>query len=117
MIISTSKGKGESAVVLVADIKVTFGDNLDEAIDLVGEEVVYECYVAEGLIKARSVIKALHYAGKTDKEIQAEMDTWKPGVSRRVSADPAAKMLAKAKTMTEAELRALIAQITAIAEG
>lgn len=82
---------------------VDLGDNLQDAVQKFGEEVVFSNFQAQTKIKAQAIIRDMMVEGKTDEEIQTFMNGWKPGVSRERNVDPLAATLNKFATMTQEE--------------
>jgi hypothetical protein len=88
------------------------GANTKEAAKLYGEKVVHGRWVRGFTINASQTARAMLEAGKSDEEITAYMQNeWKPGVSRRVGADPLKPVLRKAAEMTPEEKKALLERV------
>jgi hypothetical protein len=67
-----------------ATVSYDFGENLDEAVELFGAEVVYKRFRAAAVVDLQGVIRR-NLQGenpKSEEEIQAAIDEWKPGVQR-----------------------------------
>jgi hypothetical protein len=74
----------------VESVEYDFGDNLDDAVDLCGADVVYSQYKANAKVALQGIIRAKMKAGLDNDAIQAVCDAWKPGmVAERTAVDPA----------------------------
>ena len=72
-------------------VNYDFGDNLDAAIALCGEEVVHSQYKANSKVALQSIIRAKLRAGSTPEQLQTLADSWKPGmVVEKTTVDPEA---------------------------
>lgn len=114
--ISKAKGKGKEATK-GPEYDVNLGTDLDSAVEMFGKEVVYANFQRNAVIGARSVIGALEKAGKDPKEIQKEMDSWKPGSTRRVPKSSRADMLAEYANMDEEAQKTFMKDLLARAAG
>lgn len=68
-----------------AEVTYDFGDNLEEAVALFGADVVFSRFKAAAIVDLQALIRR-HLDGETPKseaEIQALVDEWKPGVTTR----------------------------------
>lgn len=78
-------------------VDYNFGENLAEAVEMFGEDVVFTGFVADAKVGLQAIVRAR--LGKSDdeymsdEEIIAEAAQWKPGV-RKQAADPMAKLQA-----------------------
>lgn len=84
-----------------------FGDTLKEMVANFGEEVVANRVHAAMVIDAQSLIRRGIKAGKTQKEIQAMINEWKPGVkqvNRKSKAEKAQDLLSQLSPEDRAEL-------------
>lgn len=96
-------------------ISYDFGENLDEAVAKFGKESVFSNFVANVVVTIQSGMRALaegkkDQPGKTDAEIQAVYDEWKPGIARPRVAD-AASMLERFSKFDEAKQDDLLAKL------
>lgn len=69
---------------LVGEFTYDFGDNLQEAIEKFGEEVVYARFKAAVVVDVQGVARRL-MSGKEPKKgkaLQDAINEWKPGVQR-----------------------------------
>lgn len=100
-----------------ATVQYDFGDNLAEAVERFGEDVVYSRFKAAAVVDLQALIRR-HLDGETPKsesEIQALVSEWKPGVSsrkRRSTKEKAEELIA---SMSAADRQALLDQLMAAA--
>lgn len=59
-----------------------FGDNLAEAVELYGEEVVFSRYKSAAVIDLQSFMRGLIRQEKTPEDIATAVAEWKPGVRK-----------------------------------
>jgi hypothetical protein len=85
-----------------------FGDNLDEAVSMFGAEVVFAGFVSDEVIALQGAIRDGLVKGKTEDEIKALVDGWKPGVARPRIIDPVAVIKNKFAKMSQEEQLAFI---------
>jgi len=102
---------------LEVEAEVTLGGNLDEAKELLGEDVVYSIYLAEAIIKAQAVMRALALKEKTPAEIQEVMSAWKPGQARISGEAGLGTLLKKFEKMSSDKQKEFIAKLLATSEG
>lgn len=101
------------------EFEKSFGDSLQDAINLYGEEVVFTIFRQQAIIKCQAKVRnILDKGGKVEDAIAAGQN-YAPGVvtRTRIAADPFAQLANKVKTgkMTKEELRAqLEAQLEAL---
>lgn len=62
-----------------ASAEVNIGETLDDAIKLVGEDVLYSNYKQKAVVAAQAKMRGMIRAGKSDEEITEAMSTWRPG--------------------------------------
>jgi hypothetical protein len=81
-----------------------YDESLDAMKAAFGEDPVKSAAVADMVIAAQSLIRSAIEKGKSDAEIQAILDTWKPGVKTSLGpADPVESVLKKFNSMTPEE--------------
>lgn len=106
------------------DITVTyeFGDNLTEAVDIFGEDVVFNRFKAMGTIDVQAKIRAAMVdtvnkegevvtKAKNQEEIQEALDTWKLGVKAATRKSPKEKLMAMLENMTAEDKAAFLADL------
>ena len=111
MQVVTNKGRGVEAKSVT--LEFNFGKDLQEAVKLYGESVVYEYYVGEAKIIFQNAVRQLIAAGKTQAEIAEKMKTWKPGVKAVRGKSPLEKvtgLLAKLTPEQKAAVKAALAK-------
>jgi hypothetical protein len=87
MLTVTAKAKvGEDEVS--ASVQWNMGEDLMEMCDLYGEDHVYNAASANVTSQVQGVIRRGIKAGKSPDEIQALVDSWKPGVKFVIQKDP-----------------------------
>ena len=101
-------GKEEDA--LSATINFNFGDNLDEAIGLFGDETIFNRFKSASVVDLQALIRR-HLSGekpKSQDEIQALADEWKPGIGTRVKRSPKDKALDALAALTPEDRATLL---------
>lgn len=92
-------------------VQYNLGSNLQEAINLWGEDVVFKLYHAKAVIKIADTCRPMSEDGKSDAEVQAFVDSMKldaPVQRAKAPKDPVAAFLASFAKMTpEAQIAAL----------
>ena len=70
-------------------VQFDFGDDLNAAVDLCGEEAVHSNYKANAKVQLQAIIRAKLKAGNTPDSIQAIVANWVPGmVMEKTAIDP-----------------------------
>ena len=83
-----------------------FGENLDEAKDMFGADVVFSQFVAAAKVKIQSIIREKKKAGLSDEAIQSYLDTYKIGmIVERTAVNPLEAFKAAFKMMTPEQQR------------
>lgn len=96
-----------------ATVEFDFGDNLGEATELFGDDVVYSRFKAAAVVDLQALIRR-HLGGekpKSEAEIQELVSQWKPGISKRVRKSTKEKAEELISQMSDAEKAALLAQL------
>jgi len=90
-----------------ASVQIQFPETVNEAVDNLGEDVVYSLLKQEVVKRAQSAIRALIKSGKSAPEIQASLESWRPGLGRpkMSKVDKAIKLTSG---MSDEELKALL---------
>ncbi len=99
-----------------------FGENLKEACELFGDDVVYSKFKAAAVIDLQGVMRRAMFKeeGEGDdkvlvpvdqEDVQKVVDDWKPGVSNRVVRTPKERALAALKGMSPEDIKALLADL------
>ena len=82
-----------------ATVSYDFGENVQEACDKFGEDVVFAGFTKSAKITAQSAIRRYLTAGVDEEGIQGKMDAWKPGVALERVTDPVAAIKSKFANM------------------
>ncbi len=98
-------------------VQYDFGGTVEAAVEKFGADVVYSNFVRASVITAQAVMRRMLEAGKGQDEIQATMNSWKPGVAIERTIDPVASVLGKFGSMSPEEQKALIKQLQQRANG
>ena len=88
-----------------------FGENLKDAIEKFGEDVVLTNAIQAMKISLQALIRRAFDKGATDEEIAAQAAAWKPGVAAQRQTDPVAAVLSRWQTLSadkKAELLKLL---------
>ena len=115
--LTTRAGTTEDSRTLT--VKYNRPENLAEATEMYGEEVVFSNAMASIVITMQGMIRR-HLKGtekspaKSDEEIQALVDAYKPGVSTRQPKDPTANILKSFEGMDAEKRKDVIAQLKAL---
>jgi hypothetical protein len=75
---------GEDDDEVNGEVNYNFGENLEEAIDLFGTEVVYKRFKAAVVVDLQGIMRR-HMSAKEPlfgDDLQAKIDEWKPGVQK-----------------------------------
>ena len=107
--VKATKQNTDREVVAFVDL----GDSLDDATQKFGADVVFSNFQAQAKIKAQAIIRDMMTEGKKDEEIQAFMNTWKPGVARERNVDPTAAFLGKFATMSPEDQNKFLEELMA----
>ena len=109
-----TRDKSEAADKQKVEATVSFvpGDSLEEATQLYGEETVFQLYTQAVTVKFGNAVRGLLVTGKSEAEIVAELEDWKPNVSRR-RVKVSKSLDEQFEEMSEEEQIAFIARIRA----
>jgi hypothetical protein len=94
-------------------VQYNYGDTLQEAIELFGEEAVYSLYAAKADIWVQDFARARMKAGDSLESIQAKLDARKIGVVTRTKKDPVQTFLTNFAKMSDAQKAGLLEQMKA----
>jgi len=100
-----------------ASVLVELGENVQEAIEKFGAEVVFSNYLANVKIGVQSGIRRYIKAGLDSAAIQAKFDAYKPGVTMDRVVDPIAAMAAKLSKMSPEDRAAAFEELRKKIEG
>ena len=83
-----------------------FGENLQDAVDKFGADVVFSQFVSAATVKIQSLMRDKKKAGQTDEQIQDFLNTYKIGmVVERTAVNPLEAFKAAFKMMTPEQQR------------
>ena len=92
-----------------------FGEDLDEAVELFGSDVVMAFFVAQAKVALQARIRSCLKRGQNPEMLA---DTWKPGVlAPRLPTDPKAAAIAAFTMMSEEERKQALLEIQASLQG
>lgn len=91
-----------------------FGENLAEAIEKYGEEVVFSNYARQAKVSIQAYIRSQADQGKSDAEIQEALDSYKLGVVQRSGKSKVAKASELFANMSDEDKKAFIASLQAM---
>lgn len=91
-------------------VQYDFGDNLAEAVESYGEEVVFSSYKSSVVIDLQAYIRGLIRRDKTPEEIQEAVSNWKPGVKAVRGKSAAEKLDTLLGKLSDEERAALFAK-------
>ena len=98
-------GEGAPIWVEVAG-QYDFGENLQDAADRFGADVVFSQFVSAATVKIQSLMRDKKKAGQTDEQIQDFLNTYKIGmVIERTAVNPLEAFKAAFKMMTPEQQR------------
>lgn len=101
---------------LVGTAYVNYGESLDEAVQMFGEEAILSNAWANWRVTLQAAGRRLLAAGKSPEEIQAQLENAKMGVAlEKTTVDPVTAALMKFKTMNEEEQSAFLEKLKAAA--
>lgn len=86
-----------------ATIAYDFGATLEEAVNKFGAEVVFTNFKRTAVITAQAAMRRMLESNKSNDEIVAGMQSWKPGVALERVVDPVASLVGKWDSYTPEE--------------
>lgn len=103
-------------------VEYDFGENLQEAVEMFGDDVVFSKFKAAATVDLQSVIRRNMFdeQGEGDDKtlipvdaetVQERISDWRPGVTTRVTKSPKEKALDAMKNMSPEEIKALLAEL------
>ena len=94
-----------------------FGDNLDQAVELFGADLVFNRYESAVTIDLQALIRRGIKADKTDEEIAKMAAEWKPGIKQVVRKSAQEKIKDAFGAMSEDDKKAMLEQLMASLEA
>jgi len=92
-------------------VEYHFGDTLEEAVKIFGEDVVFSHFRQKAVIALQGVVRPALAAGKSPKELQEVANGWKLGVASRTGKSKVEKARDAFNSMTEEEKAAFISEL------
>lgn len=104
----------------VVEVEYDFGETLEQALELFGEEVVFSRFKAAAVVDLQALIRRnmqpktdkegkVTEEPKTDEEIQQIVSEWKPGIKQVTRKSPQEKIKALMEGMSDEDREALLA--------
>ena len=100
-----------------ATVSYDFGDNLAQAVEKFGEEVVFTNMQQSMKISLQALLRRGFDKGQSDEEIATAAAAWKPGVASQRTTDPVSTITAKWATLDPKKKAELLAQLKAQMNG
>jgi hypothetical protein len=108
-------------------VQKNFGANLEESVDLFGEEVVHNTAVRQFKIGAQALVRAALKTKDSDgnvvpsnisqEDLQAKVDAWTPGVIQRSGKSKVERTAESIENMSEADRAELMEKLKASLAG
>jgi len=103
---------------LSATVFVNYGESLDEAVQMFGEEQILSNAWANWRVTLQAAVRRMLAAGKSQDEIQAALENAKMGVAmEKTSVDPITASLMKFKTMSPEQQAEFLEKLKAAASA
>ena len=91
-------------------VDYNFGNNLEEAVELFGESVIFEKFRAQSVVNLQSFIRTQQNAEKSDADIKKSVADWRPGIKK--AAIPKTERLKKDfDNLSDEEKKSLLASL------
>jgi len=91
------------------------GDDLAEAVEMYGEDIVYERWLRQVRRDLGNAIRSSLNSGKTPQAVEEELSDWRPDVTRR-SSGSSKTLEQQFAELSEEEKQAKLEQLMAIAQ-
>lgn len=104
------KDSGEVLGEVEGTIDYNFGDNLEAAVALFGEEVIFTNFKQSAVIACQSRIRAALQQNKDGDALQVAIDEWKPGIKSISRKSPVDKLKALLEGKSPEDIAALLAE-------
>lgn len=100
----------------VAKVNYDFGDNLEQMVERFGKEVVHSNAKQAIRISLQSRLRSAMDVAEgekepSDKDLQANADSWKPGVASATRKSPVEKAKESVSKLSPEERKALLAEL------
>lgn len=96
-----------------AQFNFDFGDNVQQAIEKFGADVVFSNFKRSAVITAQAAMRRGLEAKKSEADIAAAMNNWKPGVALERTVDAVKSLIDSFATKTKEEQEAILADLMA----
>ena len=96
-----------------ASVGYDFGDSVADAITKFGEDVVFSNFKRAATITAQAAMRRMLESGKSQEDISATMNSWKPGVALERNIDPVSSITNNFDKLSDEEQDAIIAKLKA----
>jgi len=104
--------ENDKKVYEAVNVEYNFGETLDDFVELCSPETTLSLAKSQAIVSIQGNVRRLSKAGKSAEEIQAEINSWKPGqVARRVAVDPQAAIVKQFATMSPEEQAEFLAKL------
>ena len=107
------KAKSPKAGNREVEVMIDLGENLQDATEKFGEEVVYTNFKASAVITAQAACRRYMEKGLDDDAIQSKLSAWKPGVAAERVADPMSSIMSKFNSLSAEDKAATLAKLQA----
>jgi len=106
-----AEGPGKQKIEATASVED--GENLQGAVEMYDEDLVFRLYKRELRRMLSNAIRSSLNSDRTPEQVEAELENWRPDTVQRrsSSADPAEAFKAKLQTLSEEERKAEIAKL------
>jgi len=109
VLITAKAGSGD----VTAEASWNPGATIEEALDLYGEEIVFGYFKAHGTRNLQNSIRSILAGGGDQAKVTETLKDWKPGVTRRATADPVGKFIKAFGNMDEAQQAEMLQRLQA----
>lgn len=93
-------------------VEYDFGDNLQDAAEKYGEDVVFQRFRSAATVDLQSLIRRGIKAGKDAATIQQEASEWAPGVRKTTKKSAEERIKEQFSKLSQEEREALMAELT-----
>lgn len=97
---------------VAGEFKFAVGENLQEDIEIFGEEIVREFWLRSAVIKGQSAIRRELESGTHPDDIAEVLADWRPDVQHTAQKDPKASVMQNFNKLTDEEKQELLGQLS-----
>lgn len=87
------------------------GATTEEAVEMFGEDTVYDHYVRNATVKAQAAVRRELEAGTHPDDIPEQLAGWRPDVTHTATKDPKSNILSNYGKLTDEDKQAMLAQL------